>query len=162
MLVPWNEGEDVGALKRAIDVSLEEYREQYAEYYKKHATADSPAMRDTNPAVVLIPGLGMFSFGKNRTEARIIGEFYTNAIHVMEGASLLAGDAPLTGALPQCARRWTRPAFACSGITLRCRRWKHFASSTGCWKRRNPPPAGGEGVEPADRAHRGRRENRRA
>ena len=50
-------------------------------------------MRDTNPAVVLIPGLGMFSFGKNRTEARIIGEFYTNAIHVMEGASLLAGDA---------------------------------------------------------------------
>ena len=111
MFVPWNEGEDVAALKQAIDSSLKEYREQYAEYYKKHATADSPAMRDANPAVVLIPGLGMFSFGKNRTEARIIGEFYTNAIHVMEGASLLAGDAPLTGALPQCAQKMDPASF---------------------------------------------------
>ncbi len=111
MFVPWNEGEDVGAMKQAIDSSLKEYREQYAEYYKKHATAGSPAMRDTNPAVVLIPGLGMFSFGKNRTEARIIGEFYTNAIHVMEGASLLAGDTPLTGALPQCAQKMDPASF---------------------------------------------------
>jgi rhamnose utilization protein RhaD (predicted bifunctional aldolase and dehydrogenase)/NAD(P)-dependent dehydrogenase (short-subunit alcohol dehydrogenase family) len=111
MFVPWNAGEDVAALKQAIDASLQEYREQYAAYYKKHAVKDSPAMRDANPAVVLIPGLGMFSFGKNRTEARIIGEFYTNAIHVMEGASLLAGDTPLTGRLPQCAEKMDPASF---------------------------------------------------
>jgi rhamnose utilization protein RhaD (predicted bifunctional aldolase and dehydrogenase)/NAD(P)-dependent dehydrogenase (short-subunit alcohol dehydrogenase family) len=111
LFVRWGEGEDVGALKRAIDASLGEYREQYAEYYKKHAVADSPAMRDANPAVVLVPGLGMFSFGKNRTEARIIGEFYANAIHVMEGASLLAGDEPVTGTVPQCAEKMDPASF---------------------------------------------------
>jgi rhamnose utilization protein RhaD (predicted bifunctional aldolase and dehydrogenase)/NAD(P)-dependent dehydrogenase (short-subunit alcohol dehydrogenase family) len=111
MFVPWEEAEDVAALKRAVDSSLAEYREQYAAYYRRHAVADSPAMRDANPAVVLIPGLGMFSFGKNRTEARIIGEFYTNAIHVMEGASLLAGDAPITGAVPQCAEKMDPASF---------------------------------------------------
>ena len=58
-------------------------------------------MRDASPAVVLIPGMGMFSFGKNKIEARITGEFYTNAIHVMEGASVL-GDGRLPGTVPQC------------------------------------------------------------
>ena len=110
MFVPWAEGEDTGALKHAIDTSLAEYREQYAAYYKRHAVADSPAMRDANPAVVLIPGLGMFSFGKNRTEARIIGEFYTNAIHVMEGASLLA-EGEVTGTVPQCAEKMDPASF---------------------------------------------------
>ncbi|MGA2539787.1 MAG: SDR family oxidoreductase, partial [Terracidiphilus sp.] len=65
------------------------------------ATSDSPALRDASPTVVLIQGLGMFSFGKNKTEARITGEFYTNAIHVMEGASLLS-DGDVKGTLPQC------------------------------------------------------------
>jgi len=111
MFVPWAESEDIGALKRAIDASLAEYREQYAGYYKKHAVADSPAMRDANPAVVLVPGLGMFSFGKNRTEARIVGEFYANAIHVMEGASLLAGETPVTGIVPQCAEKMDPASF---------------------------------------------------
>ena len=56
-------------------------------------------MRDANPTVVLVPGIGMFSFGKNKTEARITGEFYTNAIHVMEGASALgSGAAPAVSA----------------------------------------------------------------
>ncbi len=59
-------------------------------------------MRDASPTVVLIPGMGMFSFGKNKTEARITGEFYTNAIHVMEGASLL-GEGEVKGTVPQCA-----------------------------------------------------------
>jgi NAD(P)-dependent dehydrogenase (short-subunit alcohol dehydrogenase family) len=69
--------------------SLKTYRADYKAYYDKHALPDSPALRDQSPSVVLIPGLGMFSFGKNKTEARIVGEFYTNAIHVMDGASVL-------------------------------------------------------------------------
>ncbi len=80
-------------MKAAIRDALALYRADYAEYYRAHALPDSPAMRDASPSVVLIPGIGLFSFGKNRTEARITGEFYTNAIHVMEGAELLGHDA---------------------------------------------------------------------
>jgi rhamnose utilization protein RhaD (predicted bifunctional aldolase and dehydrogenase)/NAD(P)-dependent dehydrogenase (short-subunit alcohol dehydrogenase family) len=101
MFVPWGAGEDLQALKNQIDCSLAEYRKQYRAYYKTFATKDSPALRDASPAVVLIPGMGMFSFGKNKTEARITGEFYTNAIHVMEGASLL-GEGEVEGTVPQC------------------------------------------------------------
>jgi rhamnose utilization protein RhaD (predicted bifunctional aldolase and dehydrogenase)/NAD(P)-dependent dehydrogenase (short-subunit alcohol dehydrogenase family) len=101
LFVPWAAGEDLAALKEHIASSLSEYREQYRAYYHSFATPGSPALRDTSPTVVLIPGLGMFSFGKNKTEARIVGEFYTNAIHVMEGATLL-GDGDIKGTLPQC------------------------------------------------------------
>jgi rhamnose utilization protein RhaD (predicted bifunctional aldolase and dehydrogenase)/NAD(P)-dependent dehydrogenase (short-subunit alcohol dehydrogenase family) len=102
LFIPWAAGEDIEALKRHIDYSLAQYRKQYRAYYRAFATPESPAMRDASPTVVLIPGLGMFSYGKNKTEARITGEFYTNAIHVMEGASVL-GDGNVTGPLPQCA-----------------------------------------------------------
>ena len=101
LFVPWPADADSSALKTQLAASIAEYREQYRAYYQAHATPDSPAMRDPSPAVVLIQGLGMFSFGKNRTEARITGEFYTNAIHVMEGASLLA-EGEITGTVPQC------------------------------------------------------------
>ncbi len=101
MFVPWDAGEDLDALKNHIDCSLAEYRKQYSAYYRAFATPESPALRDASPAVVLIPGMGMFSFGKNKTEARITGEFYTNAIHVMEGASLL-GEGEVAGPVPQC------------------------------------------------------------
>jgi rhamnose utilization protein RhaD (predicted bifunctional aldolase and dehydrogenase)/NAD(P)-dependent dehydrogenase (short-subunit alcohol dehydrogenase family) len=101
LFVPWAAGADVAALKQQIDASLDEYRKQYRDYYHSFATPDSPALRDPSPTVVLIQGLGMFSFGKNKTEARITGEFYTNAIHVMEGASLLA-EGEVVGTLPQC------------------------------------------------------------
>ncbi len=101
LFVPWAEGADLAALKLQIEVSLAEYRRQYRDYYYGFATSDSPALRDTCPTVVLIQGLGMFSFGKNKTEARIVGEFYTNAIHVMEGATLLS-EGEVTGTLPQC------------------------------------------------------------
>ena len=94
MFVPWAENADVDALKKQIVESLKTYREDYEAYYRKHALPDSPALRDPSPSVVLIPGLGMFSFGKTKTEARIVGEFYTNAIHVMEGASALGHGAP--------------------------------------------------------------------
>jgi len=101
LFIPWAAGADLASLKQQINASLDEYRQQYRDYYHSFATPDSPALRDASPTVVLIQGLGMFSFGKNKTEARITGEFYTNAIHVMEGASLL-GDGPVTGPLPQC------------------------------------------------------------
>ena len=101
LFVPWGEGEDLNGLKNQIDIALSEYRDQYRQYYKTFATDDSPALRDPSPTVVLIPGMGMFSFGKNKIEARITGEFYANAIHVMEGASVL-GDGEVTGPVPQC------------------------------------------------------------
>jgi rhamnose utilization protein RhaD (predicted bifunctional aldolase and dehydrogenase)/NAD(P)-dependent dehydrogenase (short-subunit alcohol dehydrogenase family) len=101
LFIPWPADADLAALKQQIQASLDEYRQQYRDYYQGFATPDSPALRDTSPTVVLIQGLGMFSFGKNKTEARIVGEFYSNAIHVMEGASLLA-EGEVTGPLPQC------------------------------------------------------------
>jgi NAD(P)-dependent dehydrogenase (short-subunit alcohol dehydrogenase family) len=99
--VPWAANENIEALKKSIDTSLAQYREQYRAYYRAFATPQSPALRDASPTVVLIPGMGMFSYGKSKTEARITGEFYTNAIHVMEGASVLA-DGPVKGPVPQC------------------------------------------------------------
>jgi rhamnose utilization protein RhaD (predicted bifunctional aldolase and dehydrogenase)/NAD(P)-dependent dehydrogenase (short-subunit alcohol dehydrogenase family) len=110
LFVPWATGEDLAQLKKNIAASLAEYREQYRAYYHSFATPDSPALRDTNPAIVLIPGLGMFSFGKNKTEARITGEFYTNAIHVMEGATLLA-EGEVKGTLPQCGEGMAPDSF---------------------------------------------------
>ena len=89
------------AERSRLRIALAQYRKQYRAYYKAFATPDSPALRDASPTVVLIQGLGMFSFGKNKTEARITGEFYTNAIHVMEGASLLA-EGEVKGTVPQC------------------------------------------------------------
>jgi rhamnose utilization protein RhaD (predicted bifunctional aldolase and dehydrogenase)/NAD(P)-dependent dehydrogenase (short-subunit alcohol dehydrogenase family) len=110
MHVPWDPASGVAILKDAITARLAVYRTDYADYYRKHAEATSPAMRDPNPAVVLIPGLGMFTFGKSKTESRIIGEFYVNAIHVMKGAAGLAeGSAP--GRLPQCGSDALADAF---------------------------------------------------
>ena len=101
LFVPWEAGEDLQALRNQIDISLSNYRDQYRQYYKTFATKDSPALRDPSPTVVLIQGMGMFSFGKNKIEARITGEFYTNAIHVMEGACVL-GEGEVEGTVPQC------------------------------------------------------------
>jgi rhamnose utilization protein RhaD (predicted bifunctional aldolase and dehydrogenase)/NAD(P)-dependent dehydrogenase (short-subunit alcohol dehydrogenase family) len=90
LFVPWNPSQNVSQLRIDFDKALEQYRRDYAKYYQAHALADSPAMRPANPAIVLIPSIGMFSFAKSRTEARLASEFYVNAIHVMEGASALA------------------------------------------------------------------------
>jgi rhamnose utilization protein RhaD (predicted bifunctional aldolase and dehydrogenase)/NAD(P)-dependent dehydrogenase (short-subunit alcohol dehydrogenase family) len=89
MFVQWNPAGEPAELKELIESALETYRAEYAVYYKKHAVKDSPAVRDASPTVVLVPGVGMFSFGKNKTESRITGEFYTNAIGVMQGAGAL-------------------------------------------------------------------------
>jgi len=73
----------------------EEYRRDYAAYYARHATPDSPAMRGADPAIVLVPGIGMFSFGATKQTARVAGEFYVNAINVMRGAEALSTYAPI-------------------------------------------------------------------
>ncbi len=73
----------------------EEYRKDYAAYYARHARPDSPAMRGADPAIVLVPGVGMFSYGKDKQTARVAGEFYVNAINVMRGAEALSTYAPI-------------------------------------------------------------------
>jgi rhamnulose-1-phosphate aldolase/alcohol dehydrogenase len=71
------------------------YREDYRAYYEKYAQPDSPAMRGADPAVVLVPGIGMFTFGKDKQTARVAGEFYVNAINVMRGAEAISTYAPI-------------------------------------------------------------------
>ena len=101
LFIPWNPAtQDLQQLRRATEEALQAYRGEYEAYYRAHAGQDSPPMRDPNPTVVLVPGVGLFSFGKNKSEARITGEFYVNAIHVMEGATAL-GDIPPSDPLPQ-------------------------------------------------------------
>ena len=73
----------------------EEYRAEYAAYYSRHAGPDSPPMRGADPAIVLVPGVGMFSFGANKQTARVAGEFYVNAINVMRGAEAVSTYAPI-------------------------------------------------------------------
>ncbi|MGH3416449.1 MAG: bifunctional aldolase/short-chain dehydrogenase, partial [Actinocrinis sp.] len=72
-----------------------QYREDYAAYYQRYATADSPAMRGSDPAIVLVPGVGMFSFGRDKQTARVAGEFYVNAINVMRGAEGVSRYSPI-------------------------------------------------------------------
>jgi rhamnulose-1-phosphate aldolase/alcohol dehydrogenase len=73
----------------------EEYRAAYENYYHAYATPDSPPMRGADPAIILIPGVGMFSFGKDAQTARVAGEFYVNAINVMAGAEALSTYEPI-------------------------------------------------------------------
>ncbi|HTT91506.1 MAG TPA: bifunctional aldolase/short-chain dehydrogenase [Acidimicrobiales bacterium] len=73
----------------------EEYRSEYRAYYERHATPGSPPMRGADPAIVLVPGVGMFSFGRDKQTARVAGEFYVNAINVMRGAEALSSYEPI-------------------------------------------------------------------
>ncbi|MFE1029571.1 bifunctional aldolase/short-chain dehydrogenase [Streptomyces sp. NPDC058818] len=72
-----------------------EYRAEYRAYYERHAVPGSPAMRGADPAIVLVPGVGMFSFGKDKQTARVAGEFYVNAINVMRGAEAVSTYSPI-------------------------------------------------------------------
>ena len=110
LFVAWDPATDPKALEPAIDEALTTYRAEYADYYKAHALPGSPAMRDANPTVVLISGLGMFSFGKNKTESRLTSEFYTNAIHVMDGAGGM-DDGNCPPVLPQAGPAAPTSAF---------------------------------------------------
>jgi rhamnulose-1-phosphate aldolase/alcohol dehydrogenase len=73
----------------------EAYRKDYQGYYDRNATSDSPAIRGADPAIVLVPGVGMFSYGKDKQTARVAGEFYLNAINVMRGAEGISSYAPI-------------------------------------------------------------------
>jgi rhamnose utilization protein RhaD (predicted bifunctional aldolase and dehydrogenase) len=104
LLLPWDPAkEDHSVLKARIPAQVAEYRSAYAKYYHDWATADSPKLRNSNPSVVIIPGLGLFGFGKNKKEARIATEFFVNAIHVMAGANALE-DGEVSHPLPQARR----------------------------------------------------------
>jgi rhamnulose-1-phosphate aldolase/alcohol dehydrogenase len=71
------------------------YRADYAAYYQRYAGPDSPAMRGADPAIVLVPGIGMFSYGASKQTARVAGEFYVNAINVMRGAEAVSSYSPI-------------------------------------------------------------------
>jgi len=73
----------------------EQYRADYTAYYEKYATADSPPMRGADPLIVLVPGVGMFSYGANKQTARVAGEFYVNAINVMRGVESISSYDPI-------------------------------------------------------------------
>jgi rhamnose utilization protein RhaD (predicted bifunctional aldolase and dehydrogenase)/NAD(P)-dependent dehydrogenase (short-subunit alcohol dehydrogenase family) len=112
LFVPWDPTTDVKEIEPLVEAALTTYQAEYAQYYKNHALPESPKMRDASPTVVLVPGVGMFSFGKNKAESRITGEFYTNAIHVMEGAGGMDEDKCPT-VLPQSG-----PAAPTSAFTV--------------------------------------------
>src|SRR5215475_4533035 len=101
LFLSWNPAkEDVSVLKNRIRTEVATYRAAYKKYYQAWATPDSPKLRDSNPSVVVVPGLGLFGFGKNKKEARITTEFFINAIHVMAGANALE-DGEVPNPLPQ-------------------------------------------------------------
>jgi rhamnose utilization protein RhaD (predicted bifunctional aldolase and dehydrogenase)/NAD(P)-dependent dehydrogenase (short-subunit alcohol dehydrogenase family) len=101
LFLPWDPAkEDVSVLKTRIQSEAVEYRAAYKKYYDSWANSDSPKLRDSNPSVVVVPGLGLFGFGKNKKEARITTEFFINAIHVMAGANALE-DGEVSDPLPQ-------------------------------------------------------------
>jgi rhamnose utilization protein RhaD (predicted bifunctional aldolase and dehydrogenase)/NAD(P)-dependent dehydrogenase (short-subunit alcohol dehydrogenase family) len=92
--------QDANALKASIHSQVAEYRVAYQKYYEEWASSSSPKLRDSNPSVVIVPGIGLFGFGKNKKEARITTEFFINAIHVMAGANALE-DGDVANPLPQ-------------------------------------------------------------
>ena len=92
LYVPWDPAKgDLDKLRGLLEEGLEGYRADYKKYYEKCKRKDSPAMRDPNPTVVLIPGLGMVAWGKSKSESRVTAEFYNCAVEVMRGAEALGG-----------------------------------------------------------------------
>ena len=90
LYVDWNPATgDVTALKALLSAGIAKYREDYVAYYNKCKHANSPALRDPNPTVVLIPGLGMIAWGKDKSESRVTAEFYNCAVEVMRGAEAI-------------------------------------------------------------------------
>src|SRR5829696_6378874 len=90
LFVEWDPARcDIDGLKAALPAQLEAYRQDYIAYYNRCRRPDSPPMRDPNPTVILIPGLGMIAWGKNKSESRVTAEFYNCAIEVMRGAEAI-------------------------------------------------------------------------
>ncbi len=91
LYVDWNpQTEDLASLVAKLEKGLERYRQDYAAYYEACKHPDSPAIRDPNPTVILIPGVGMIAWGKNKSESRVTAEFYTCAVEVMRGAEAIS------------------------------------------------------------------------
>lgn len=111
LFIDWNpQTETVETLLERIPERAAAYRADYEAYYKANAEPASPALRDPNASVAIVPGIGMFSFGRNKKEARITGEFFVNAIHVMAGAtSMTGGKTP--DVLPQVKNPEQAEAF---------------------------------------------------
>ena len=86
---------DPASVKQELEPAFRQYREDYAAYYDQCKHPDSPAMRDPNPVVILYPGVGMFTFAKNKQTARVAAEFYINAINVMRGAEAISSYTAL-------------------------------------------------------------------
>ena len=92
----WNpQREDTAALLSKLETGMEQYRADYAAYYQACKHPNSPAMRDPNPTVILIPGIGMIAYGKNKSESRVTAEFYNCAVAVMRGAEAVSQYAAL-------------------------------------------------------------------
>ena len=90
LYVDWNpQKEDSDALKKKLQHGIEKYRKDYAQYYQRSKRENSPALRDPNPTVVLIPGLGMVAWGKDKSESRVTAEFYNCAVEVMRGSEAI-------------------------------------------------------------------------
>ncbi len=110
LFLPCGASASLQEIQKVLDEKLGSYRANYVAYYRKHAQSDSPKLRDAAPSVILVSGIGMFSFGKNKAEARITGEFYTNAIHVIEGATAFDDKSEHTK-LPQAGANVSSEAF---------------------------------------------------
>lgn len=96
LYVEWDpSNETVEVLKKKLTDGLVRYRQDYANYYNRCKRSDSPAMRDPNPTVILIPGLGMIAWGKDKSESRVTAEFYNCAVEVMQGAEAMDEYIPL-------------------------------------------------------------------
>lgn len=94
-LAPQEDLSNTTALKEKLAPQFEAYRRMYTDYYNTHKHTNSPAIRDANPVVILYPGVGMFTFAKDKSTARIAAEFYVNAINVMRGAETISGYTSL-------------------------------------------------------------------
>lgn len=94
-LTPEENPLDAKGMREKLLPQFEAYRKMYAEYYEKHKHPNSPSLRDPNPVVILYPGIGMFTFAKDKQTARVAAEFYINAINVMKGAEAISTYTPL-------------------------------------------------------------------
>ncbi|GLB49331.1 bifunctional aldolase/short-chain dehydrogenase [Neptunitalea lumnitzerae] len=94
-LSPEQDLSDANTVMELLKPSFEKYRQEYAEYYQKCKHPNSPDMRDPNPVIIIYPGVGMFSFAKNKQTARVASEFYVNAINVMRGAEAISAYTAL-------------------------------------------------------------------
>jgi len=104
LFVDWDPATgNVDALKSRIAEQAAIYRSEYRSYYESLAVPGSPKLRDPDPSVVIVPGLGLFGFGRNKKEARVTTEFFINAVHVMAGANAL-DEGEVREALPQARR----------------------------------------------------------